>query len=116
MAGPSIGIPAASATARASRLGSLAHFTARYRWPVIAVWVVLTLIGGVAAGKLSTRWYLAAVIIFDATVIRALLVPAVMKLLGDWNWCMPKWTRTVLRIPHRDRAAELPAALPAPVA
>ena len=39
------------------RLGRLAHFTARYRWPVIAAWIVLTLVGGVAAGKLSTRWY-----------------------------------------------------------
>ena len=39
------------------RLGRLAHFTARYRWPVIATWIVLTLVGGVAAGKLSTRWY-----------------------------------------------------------
>jgi RND superfamily putative drug exporter len=42
---------------RASRLGRLAHFTMRYRWPVIVAWIVLTLIGGVAAGKLSTRWY-----------------------------------------------------------
>jgi putative drug exporter of the RND superfamily len=41
---------------------------------------------------------LAAGIIFDATVIRALLVPALMKLLGDWNWWMPAWTRSVLRI------------------
>jgi RND superfamily putative drug exporter len=40
-----------------NRLGRLAHLTARYRWPVIAIWIVLTLIGGVAAGKLSTRWY-----------------------------------------------------------
>ena len=40
-----------------ARLGRLAHFTARHRWPVIAVWIVLTVIGGVAAGKLSTRWY-----------------------------------------------------------
>src|SRR3954470_3292405 len=40
-----------------SRLGRLAHFTARYRWPVIVAWVVLTLIGGFAAGKLSSRWY-----------------------------------------------------------
>jgi hypothetical protein len=115
MAGPSIGIPAASATARASRLGSLAHFRPLSpagdrgvdradcdRWR--------------RGGKLSTRWYLAAGVIFDATVIRALLVPAVMKLLGDWNWWMPKWTGTVLRIPHPDRAPELPAALPAPVA
>ena len=39
------------------RLGRLAHFIARHRWAVIVVWIVLTLIGGVAAGKLSNRWY-----------------------------------------------------------
>jgi RND superfamily putative drug exporter len=33
---------------------------------------------------------LSAGIIFDATVIRALLVPSLMRLLGDWNWWMPK--------------------------
>jgi len=43
---------------------------------------------------------LAAGIIFDATVIRALLVPALMKLLGDANWWMPKWTRVALRLPR----------------
>ena len=48
---------AASGAGRPSRLGNLAHFTARYRWPVIALWIVLTLVGGVAAGKLSSRWY-----------------------------------------------------------
>jgi RND superfamily putative drug exporter len=41
----------------------------------------------------------AAGIIFDATVIRALLVPAIMRLLGDANWWMPKWTRIALHIP-----------------
>src|SRR3954447_9233469 len=44
-------------TPRAGGLERLGVFTSRYRWPVIAAWVVLTLIGGVAAGKLSTRWY-----------------------------------------------------------
>src|ERR671937_1522385 len=39
------------------KLGRLAHLIARHRWPVIAIWVVLTLFGGVAAGKLSSRWY-----------------------------------------------------------
>src|SRR5438067_9762934 len=39
------------------RLGRLAHFTARHRWPVIGLWIVLTVLGGVAAGKLSSRWY-----------------------------------------------------------
>jgi RND superfamily putative drug exporter len=40
---------------------------------------------------------LAAGIIFDATVIRALLVPSVMQLLGRWNWWLPSWTAKVLR-------------------
>jgi RND superfamily putative drug exporter len=42
---------------------------------------------------------LAAGIIFDATVIRALLVPALMKLLGGANWWMPNWARIALRLP-----------------
>ena len=39
---------------------------------------------------------LAAGIIFDATVIRALLVPSLMKLLGNWNWYLPKSAARVL--------------------
>jgi RND superfamily putative drug exporter len=46
---------------------------------------------------------LAAGIIFDATVIRALLVPALMRLLGQANWWMPTWTRAALRIHDRER-------------
>ena len=38
----------------------------------------------------------AAGIILDATVVRALLVPALMRLLGDANWWMPDWAHTVL--------------------
>jgi RND superfamily putative drug exporter len=41
----------------------------------------------------------AAGIIFDATVIRAFLVPALMRLMGNANWWMPNWTRIALRIP-----------------
>jgi RND superfamily putative drug exporter len=40
---------------------------------------------------------LAAGIIFDATVIRMLLVPSTMMLLGRWNWWLPDWTARVLR-------------------
>jgi RND superfamily putative drug exporter len=53
---------------------------------------------------------LAAGIIFDATVIRALLVPSLMKLLGNWNWWMPAWTRSALFLPKRERVPEVPAA------
>jgi RND superfamily putative drug exporter len=57
---------------------------------------------------------LAAGIIFDATVIRALLVPALMKLLGDWNWWMPRWMGTILRIPRWEPVPEVVAEAPAP--
>jgi putative drug exporter of the RND superfamily len=50
---------------------------------------------------------LAAGIIFDATVIRALLVPALMKLLGDANWWLPHWTRRALFL--RDERTREPA-------
>jgi putative drug exporter of the RND superfamily len=52
---------------------------------------------------------LAAGIIFDATVIRALLVPALMRLLGPANWWMPHWTRTALFLPKEERPPK-PAA------
>ena len=47
---------------------------------------------------------LAAGIIFDATVIRALLVPALMRLLGEANWWLPAWMATLLRIPPDEPA------------
>ena len=34
---------------------------------------------------------LATAILIDATIVRAVLLPATMKLLGDWNWYLPKW-------------------------
>jgi RND superfamily putative drug exporter len=53
---------------------------------------------------------LAAGIIFDATVIRALLVPSLMRLLGDANWWMPDWTRRALFLRRRERLPEAAAA------
>ena len=34
---------------------------------------------------------LAVAILIDATIVRAVLLPASMKLLGDWNWYLPRW-------------------------
>jgi putative drug exporter of the RND superfamily len=39
---------------------------------------------------------LSAAILLDATIVRAILVPALMKLLGDWNWYLPKRVERVL--------------------
>jgi putative drug exporter of the RND superfamily len=50
---------------------------------------------------------LAAAILLDATVVRMVLVPATMKLLGDWNWYLPDGIRRALRL-------EPPAALDSP--
>ena len=34
---------------------------------------------------------LAVAVLLDATIVRAVLLPASMKLLGDWNWYLPSW-------------------------
>jgi RND superfamily putative drug exporter len=52
---------------------------------------------------------LAAGIIFDATVIRALLVPALMRLLGSWNWWLPRSAARALFVNRPERAPELAA-------
>jgi RND superfamily putative drug exporter len=41
---------------------------------------------------------LAAGILLDATVIRALLVPALVSLFGRWNWWLPAWPARLLRV------------------
>jgi RND superfamily putative drug exporter len=53
---------------------------------------------------------LAAGILIDATVIRALIVPAVISLMGRWNWWLPSWPARLLRVepslPPRVAASE----------
>ena len=41
---------------------------------------------------------LAAAILIDATIVRAVLLPATMKLLGDWNWYLPRWLEWLPRV------------------
>ena len=43
---------------------------------------------------------LAAAILIDATIVRAILLPASMKLLGDWNWYLPKWLEWLPHLEH----------------
>jgi RND superfamily putative drug exporter len=58
---------------------------------------------------------LAAGIIFDATVIRALLVPALMRLLGEANWWLPSWMATALRIGKGDSGPAAAGLRPVPL-
>ncbi len=41
---------------------------------------------------------LAVAVLLDATIIRSVLLPASMRLLGDWNWWMPRWLGWIPRI------------------
>jgi len=43
---------------------------------------------------------LAAAVLLDATIIRAVLLPAAMALLGEWNWYLPRWLDWLPRIGH----------------
>jgi len=48
---------------------------------------------------------LAAAVLIDATIVRAVLLPATMKLLGDWNWYLPRWLEWLPRLEHEPSAA-----------
>ncbi len=56
---------------------------------------------------------LAAAVLIDATIIRGVLLPAVMALLGERNWYLPKWLHRLPDLTH-DEAPEAAAAPPAP--
>jgi RND superfamily putative drug exporter len=62
---------------------------------------------------------LGAGILLDATVVRALLVPALISLFGRWNWWMPVWAARILRVepsPARREGPEGGITLPVPPA
>ena len=51
---------------------------------------------------------LAAAVLIDATIVRAVLLPATMKLLGSWNWYLPRWLEWLPRLEH-ERSTGVPA-------
>jgi uncharacterized membrane protein YdfJ with MMPL/SSD domain len=57
---------------------------------------------------------LAVAVLLDATIVRAVLLPASMKLLGDWNWYLPSWLEW---LPHFDpeEGEPAPESPPTPV-
>jgi RND superfamily putative drug exporter len=60
---------------------------------------------------------LAVAVLIDATIIRGVLLPAAMKLLGDWNWYLPGWLQWLPRFNVEPELHEdAPAAPAAPVA
>jgi uncharacterized membrane protein YdfJ with MMPL/SSD domain len=55
---------------------------------------------------------LATAVLLDATIVRGILLPATMKLLGDWNWYLPSWLRWLPKLEQRVEPAgeAVPAA------
>ena len=57
---------------------------------------------------------LATAILLDATIVRGVLLPASMKLLGDWNWYLPSWLEWLPRLDPSE-AEVAPESDPTPV-
>jgi RND superfamily putative drug exporter len=62
-----------------------------------AALIMVTVFGAFATGRVGQfqqmGFGLAVAVLMDATIVRTLLVPASMRLLGDWNWYLPRWLR-----------------------
>jgi RND superfamily putative drug exporter len=60
-----------------------------------AALIMVAVFGGFAAGRLSPLqqmgFGLAVAVFLDATIVRTILVPSAMKLLGRANWYLPRW-------------------------
>jgi RND superfamily putative drug exporter len=54
---------------------------------------------------------LAVAVLLDATIVRAVLLPATMILLGDWNWYLPRWLEWLPRFPLRNSVQSAPSNL-----
>jgi uncharacterized membrane protein YdfJ with MMPL/SSD domain len=57
---------------------------------------------------------LAVAVLIDATIIRGVMLPAAMTLLGDWNWYLPSWLEWLPRIGGEGGAPPRPPDPPAP--
>ena len=61
---------------------------------MVAVFSVFALTGLPQVKEIGVG--LAVAIALDATLVRLILVPATMELMGDWNWWLPKWLDRLL--------------------
>jgi RND superfamily putative drug exporter len=56
---------------------------------------------------------LASAVLIDATIVRGVLLPASMKLLGGWNWYLPSWLGWLPKLERRSAAPPEPAPMAA---
>jgi len=82
-----------------------------------AALIMVAVFGGFASASLvfvqQLGFGLGVAILLDATVVRSILVPSAMALLGDRNWYLPRWLAWLPDL--RVEGAPAPAAAPVPV-
>ncbi len=75
---------------------------------MVAVFVIFAAVNEIVFKMLGVG--LAVAVLLDATVIRAILLPSTMKLLGDWNWYLPGWLEWIPRVSTTTGTASRPTA------
>jgi uncharacterized membrane protein YdfJ with MMPL/SSD domain len=67
-----------------------------------AALIIVAVFAGFAAGELvmfqQMGFGVAVALLIDATIIRSVLLPAVMHMLGRWNWYLPRWLNWLPRL------------------
>jgi uncharacterized membrane protein YdfJ with MMPL/SSD domain len=83
-----------------------------------AALIIVAVFAGFAMGDLvmfqQMGFGVAAALLIDATIIRSVLLPAAMKLLGEWNWYLPSWLEWLPRIQVEAERREEQVPLPSP--
>jgi RND superfamily putative drug exporter len=76
-----------------------------------AALIMVAVFVGFASGRLGPLqqmgFGLAVAVLIDATIVRTLLVPATMRLLGDRNWYLPRWLQWLPQLRVEGREPEL---------
>jgi len=71
--------------------------------------IMVAVFGGFAAGRLTSLeqmgFGLAVAVFMDATIVRSILVPSAMRLLGDRNWYLPTWLEWLPKVDVEGHAA-----------
>jgi putative drug exporter of the RND superfamily len=83
-----------------------------------AALIIVAVFSGFAMGDLvmfqQMGFGIAVALLIDATIIRSVLLPAAMGLLGRWNWYLPSWLEWLPRIQIEAESREERVALPSP--
>ena len=85
-----------------------------------AALIIVAVFAGFASGELimfqQMGFGVAVALLIDATIIRSVLLPSAMKLLGDWNWYLPQLARLAAAAAGRGRVRALTHLIPSSTA